>query len=107
MLLLAWRHKSLTQNAGSGIGRQLSIAYVRAGIVGITLADLSKDGLTETARLIQEEFPNVKILPIVIDVTDEKSVNAMVDQAVQTFGTLDCGETTTSPNLPALYLDSG
>jgi len=81
---------ALVTGAGSGIGRQLSLAYVRAGIQGITLADLNKDGVAETARLIQNEFPNVKILPVIIDVTDEKSVNEMVDQAVQAFGTLDC-----------------
>lgn len=50
--------------------------------------------MAETARLIRTEFPNARILPVIIDVTDEKSVNAMVDQAVQEFGTLDCGETT-------------
>ncbi|KLO99428.1 dehydrogenase [Fusarium fujikuroi] len=81
---------ALVTGAGSGIGRQLSLAYVRAGIQGITLADLNKDALSETARLIQAQYPDVKVLPIVVDVTDEKSVNAMVDQAVQTFGTLDC-----------------
>ena len=88
---------SLTYDAGSGIGRQLSLAYVRAGIQGITLADLSKDGITETARMILEEFPDAKVLPVVVDVTDEASVNATVDQAVQEFGTLDCGETIRHP----------
>jgi NAD(P)-dependent dehydrogenase (short-subunit alcohol dehydrogenase family) len=80
--------------AGSGIGRQLSLAYARAGVQGITLADLNKDSVAETERLIQTEFPNVKVLPVIIDVTNEKSVNAMVDQAVETFRTLDYGETT-------------
>ena len=54
---------------------------------------MNKDAVAETAKMIHADFPNVKCLPIVIDVTDEKSVNAMVDQAVQEFGTLDCGET--------------
>lgn len=78
--------------AGSGIGRQLSLAYVRAGIRGIALADLNKDGIDETARLIQDGHPDTRILPLVVDVTDEESVNAMVDSVVQTFGTLDCGK---------------
>ena len=51
--------------------------------------------MAETERLVQTEFPNVKVLPVIIDVTDEKSVNAMVDQAVEKFGTLDYGETMT------------
>jgi NADP-dependent 3-hydroxy acid dehydrogenase YdfG len=50
--------------------------------------------VAETERLIKSEFPNVKILAVIIDVTDEKSVNAMVDQAVNQFRTLDYGETT-------------
>ena len=50
--------------------------------------------MAETERLIQTEFPNVKVLHVIIDVTDEKPVNAMVDQAVGKFGTLDYGETT-------------
>ncbi|KAF5628926.1 dehydrogenase [Fusarium sp. NRRL 52700] len=78
---------------GAGIGRQLSLAYIRAGIKAITLADLNKDGVLETSRLIKAEFPDAKVLPLVVDVTDEKSVNDMVDQAVQAFGTLDCGKT--------------
>lgn len=50
--------------------------------------------MIETARLIHTEFPDAKVLSVTLDVTDEKSVNDMVDQAVQAFGTLDCGETT-------------
>lgn len=77
---------------GSGIGRQLSIAFVRAGITGITLADLSADGLAETVRLIQADFPSVNVLPLVVDVTDERSVEDMVSKAVETFGSLECGK---------------
>lgn len=53
---------------------------------------MNEDGIAETERLINAEMPSVKYLPIVIDVTDEASVNRMVDRAVQEFGTLDCGE---------------
>ncbi|KAF5710202.1 dehydrogenase [Fusarium mundagurra] len=80
---------ALVTGAGSGIGRQLSLAYVRAGVRGITLADVNKDGVLETGKLIQAEFPDAKVLSLVVDVTNETSVNDMVDQAVKTFGTLD------------------
>ena len=91
----------LTQRVGSGIGRQVSIAYARAGVQGITLADLNKDGTAETERLILEDFPNVKLLSVILDVTDEKSVNKMVDDAVEKFGTLDYGKTIPQyPNRP-------
>ena len=81
-------------DTGSGIGRQLSLAYVRAGVQNITLGDVNPDGLLETERLIKEEFPNAGTLKVTVDVTDEKSVNALVDAAVQAFGTLECGQST-------------
>ncbi|KAH6872089.1 hypothetical protein B0T10DRAFT_541388 [Thelonectria olida] len=81
---------ALVTGAGSGIGRQLSLAYVRAGIQGITLADVNPKSLGETAKLIREEFPQVGIKEVAVDVTDEASVNHMVDEAVKAFGTLDC-----------------
>lgn len=84
--------RRLTSRSGSGIGRQLSLAYARAGAKGITLADMDKQGIAETERLIHTEFPDVKILSVIIDVTDETSVISMVDQAVAEFGTLDYGE---------------
>lgn len=74
----------------------MSLAYARAGIQGITLADVNKDGIDETARLITAENPDIGLLPVVVDVTDEQSVQSMVDQAVQAFGTLDCGKSPTS-----------
>ncbi|EME43715.1 hypothetical protein DOTSEDRAFT_151194 [Dothistroma septosporum NZE10] len=72
------------------MGRQVALAYARAGITGLTLGDLSEKGIAETQRLLEAEFPHVKTLAVVLDVTDEQMVNDMVDQAVHTFGTLDC-----------------
>ena len=79
-------------DTGSGIGRQLSLAYVRAGVQNITLADINPDGVAETERMIKEEFPHAGTLKVTVDVTDEKSVNAMVESAAQAFGTLECGQ---------------
>lgn len=92
----------LTRNTGSGIGRQLSLAYVRAGCQCITLADLSSEGVAKTEELIKGEFPHAKALCIQVDVTDEEAVNAMVAKAVQAFGTLEYGE----PVFRATYLKS-
>ena len=80
------------QFSGSGIGRQLSLAYVKAGIQNITLADINPAGIEETAKLINARFPAAGILQVTVDVTDESSVNGMVEQAVEAFGTLECGE---------------
>lgn len=79
-------------STGSGIGRELSLAYVRAGIQNITLADINLDGVAETAKLIEAAVPGTKILQIAVNVTNESDVNAMVDKTVSTFGSLDCGQ---------------
>jgi NAD(P)-dependent dehydrogenase (short-subunit alcohol dehydrogenase family) len=55
------------------------------------LADINPKGAAQTAKLIKAEFPDVGILEVVVDVTDENSVYAMVDEHVDKFGTLDCG----------------
>ncbi|KAF2481577.1 hypothetical protein BDY17DRAFT_191053 [Neohortaea acidophila] len=47
-------------------------------------------GLAETAKLIKAQSPHVGTLEVVVNVTEEQSVNQMVDQAVAAFGTLDC-----------------
>ena len=55
------------------------------------MGDINPAGAEETARLIKEEFPDTRILQVKVDVADEDSVNAMVDQAVEAFKTLDYG----------------
>jgi NAD(P)-dependent dehydrogenase (short-subunit alcohol dehydrogenase family) len=77
---------------GSGIGRELAIAFVRAGIQNIALADIDLEGVAETARLVEAAAPKTKVLQISVNVTDEAAVNAMVNKTVSSFGGLDCGE---------------
>ena len=54
--------------AGSGIGRVTAGAFARAG-ARVALADLSADGLQETARLIEEA--GEQALALGCDVTSE------------------------------------
>ncbi|KAF2022447.1 hypothetical protein EK21DRAFT_119777 [Setomelanomma holmii] len=71
------------------MGRQLSLAYARAGCQNVTVVDLNSDNLAETVRLLQTEFPKVGVLPLVVNVANESAVNEMVEKAVREFGTLD------------------
>lgn len=48
--------------------------------------------MAETEKQIKAEFPNVKLLSVVVNVTEEESVNSMVEKAVQEFGSLDYGK---------------
>jgi NAD(P)-dependent dehydrogenase (short-subunit alcohol dehydrogenase family) len=72
--------------AGSGIGRATAVAFARAG-ARVALADLSLDGLQETARLVEEA--GGQALALTCDVTSEDDVKSALDDTVQTFGRLD------------------
>jgi NAD(P)-dependent dehydrogenase (short-subunit alcohol dehydrogenase family) len=72
--------------AGSGIGRTTAVAFARAG-ARVALADLSLDGLRETARLIEEA--GGQALALACDVTSEDDVKAALEDTVREFGRLD------------------
>src|SRR4051812_14104599 len=72
--------------AASGIGRATALAFARAG-AQVALADLSADGLEETARLIRAD--SGQALTLACDVTSEDDVQAAVERTVERFGRLD------------------
>ncbi|MFJ3505660.1 MULTISPECIES: glucose 1-dehydrogenase [unclassified Streptomyces] len=72
--------------AAGGIGRATALAFARAG-ARVALADLSGDGLHETARLI--DAAGGEALTLTCDVTSEDDVQAAVDRTVERFGSLD------------------
>ncbi len=72
--------------AAGGIGRATALAFARAG-ARVALADLSGDGLRETARLI--DAAGGEALALTCDVTSEDDVQAAVDRTVERFGSLD------------------
>ncbi|MEU5144653.1 MULTISPECIES: glucose 1-dehydrogenase [unclassified Streptomyces] len=72
--------------AAGGIGRATALAFARAG-ARVALADLSSDGLHETARLI--DAAEGEALALTCDVTSEDDVQAAVDRTVERFGSLD------------------
>ncbi|WP_031089355.1 glucose 1-dehydrogenase [Streptomyces sp. NRRL WC-3549] len=72
--------------AAGGIGRATALTFARAG-ARVALADLSGDGLHETARLI--DIAGGEALTLTCDVTSEDDVQAAIDRAVERFGSLD------------------
>ncbi|WP_406227673.1 SDR family oxidoreductase [Streptomyces anthocyanicus] len=72
--------------AAGGIGRATALAFARAG-ARVALADMSVDGLRETARLI--DTAGGESLTLTCDVTSENDVQAAVDRTVARFGSLD------------------
>ena len=69
-----------------GIGRSTAIALSRLGAI-VVVADLNEEGVRETVTAIESE--NGKALGIILNVTDEGSVQKMVDLVLNTYGRID------------------
>jgi len=82
-----------------GIGRAIAVRLAREG-ADVVVADICRSfdefpeyglgdraGLEETAR--QVRTTGVRALPVCVDVTDSRAVDAMVSQALDTFGRID------------------
>ncbi|KAH7916759.1 hypothetical protein BJ138DRAFT_1169067 [Hygrophoropsis aurantiaca] len=79
---------ALITGAASGIGLESSLLFASEG-ANIILADVNLPGVQRTADLIKERFPNVKALPVRVDVGKEADIKDAVDLAVNEFGRLD------------------
>lgn len=77
---------ALVTGAGSGIGRQITLALLREGY-GVALAGRRQDALEETVKLAGEHGTNA--LVVATDVTDPASVKHLFAQTRQRFGRLD------------------
>lgn len=76
---------------GSGIGRAVSIGLARNDVHALALADVNLNGLDETESLILDVAPEVRILKLVVDISDKKSVDKMVEKIIEVFGSLHYG----------------
>jgi NAD(P)-dependent dehydrogenase (short-subunit alcohol dehydrogenase family) len=77
---------AIVTGAGSGIGRATAGALAAAG-AAVIAADVDGDGGRQTVSGIERDGGTATFVEC--DVTDEASVEAMVDKAVQTYGGLD------------------
>ena len=78
---------ALVTGGGSGIGRAASLAYAKDG-AKVVVADVNVEGGEETVQLIKET--GGEAILVHADVSKPEDTQAMVAQAVETFGSLDC-----------------
>ncbi len=78
---------ALVTGGGSGIGRAASLAYAREG-ARVVVADVNVEGGEETVQMIKEAGGDVILVHA--DVSKPDDTQAMVDKAVEAFGSLDC-----------------
>ncbi|MEV0205330.1 glucose 1-dehydrogenase [Streptomyces sp. NPDC050788] len=77
---------ALVTGAGSGIGRAIALAFADEG-ARVVVAGRRREPLDETVRLIEDR--GGKALAVTGDVSDAADAQALVDAAVEAFGTLD------------------
>ena len=78
---------ALVTGGGSGIGRAASLAYAKEG-ARVVVADVNVEGGEETVQMIKEA--GGEAILVHADVSKPEDTKAMVDQAVEAFGSLDC-----------------
>ena len=82
---------ALVTGAASGIGRAIVRLLAKEGCAGIALADIN----LESAQTVKKELitlatnPKFQCVALRVDVQDEPSIIAMVEQAVEAFGRID------------------
>ncbi|MCC7466408.1 MAG: SDR family oxidoreductase [Saprospiraceae bacterium] len=74
--------------AAMGLGLAAAKELASKG-ANLTLVDYNEASLAQAKQEISKAFPDVKIITVVADVSDESAVKNYVDQTVKAFGRID------------------
>ncbi|PEA36862.1 hypothetical protein COD13_28955 [Priestia megaterium] len=77
----------IVTGAARGIGKALALKYAEKG-ANIVLIDLNKENVEATAKEIAEGL-GVTVLPLVVDVTSSKEINAALQEIESQFTKID------------------
>jgi meso-butanediol dehydrogenase/(S,S)-butanediol dehydrogenase/diacetyl reductase len=77
---------AIVTGSGRGIGRAIAVVLARNG-ANLVIADINE----EDAKAVEEdvEILGSRALPLRVDVTDQSSVDEMVEKALKEFGQID------------------
>lgn len=81
----------MDDDLGSGIGRDCAIAYAVEGALGVVFADINLDAAQNAANDSKKVATNAeyRAVAVLVDVTQESSVNSMVQTALDEFKRID------------------
>lgn len=74
--------------AAMGLGLAAAKELASQG-ANLSLVDYNKESLENAKKEINKEFPDIKVLTVVADVSSEDAVRNYVDETVQEFGRID------------------
>lgn len=74
--------------AAMGLGHAAAKELASKG-ANLMLVDYNEKSLLDAKTEISKEFPNVKIVTVLADVSNEEAVKNYVDETVKTFGRID------------------
>ncbi|RDW79385.1 short-chain dehydrogenase [Coleophoma cylindrospora] len=82
---------ALVTGAGSGIGRDCAIAFAVEGASAVAFADINLNTAQKAADEAKAKAnnPNLRTLAIQVDVSNERSVELMVQKVQDEFGRID------------------
>lgn len=76
-------------NSAIGIGRASAHQFAENGAKAIFICDFNGDNLETHKREMNSLYPDVEVIPKTFDASDEASVKAVVDEAIEKYGRLD------------------
>ena len=90
---------ALVAGAASGIGRSTAEAFAKEGVSHIALIDVDEQGIQSTSEMV--ESLKTGFSKHCIDVTEEDSVAATLNEIVDEYGTLDIAFNNAGINHPS------
>lgn len=78
---------AIITGAGRGIGQATAVKFAREG-AKVVVCDLGEEAVADTVRRVEAE--GAQALGVAANVTDMKSLKAMVDATLARFGRIDC-----------------
>src|SRR5215471_15409897 len=88
---------ALVTGGASGIGRATALAFAREG-AKLVIADTNEDGGQQTVHMITEK--GGEAIFVRTDVSQAVEVQALISQAVATYGRLDCAHNNAGVSSP-------